>query len=67
MIGMWNGLASGLPVYNSQFASVQNSELKDVIKKILDGANLEEVTMKTVVKQVCLPCMWVAAHSDCQD
>ncbi|KAL8590460.1 hypothetical protein ACOMHN_011673 [Nucella lapillus] len=29
-----------------------NSELKDVIKKILDGANLEEVTMKTVVKQV---------------
>ena len=67
MIGMWIGLASGLPVYHSQFASVQNSELKDVIKKILDGANLEEVTMKTVVKQVCLPRMWVAAHSDCQD
>ena len=55
MIGMRIGLASVLPVYHSQFASVQNSELKDVIKKILDGANLEEVTMKTVVKQVCLP------------
>ncbi|KAL5021589.1 hypothetical protein ScPMuIL_000744 [Solemya velum] len=29
-----------------------NDELKDVIKKILEGANLEEITMKTVVKQV---------------
>ncbi|XP_046578055.1 protein DEK-like [Haliotis rubra] len=29
-----------------------NDELRDVVKKILDGANLEEVTMKTVVKQV---------------
>ncbi|XP_013417083.1 protein DEK [Lingula anatina] len=29
-----------------------DEELKDVIKKILDGANLEEVTMKTVCKQV---------------
>ncbi|XP_050402110.1 protein DEK [Patella vulgata] len=29
-----------------------NSEIKVVIEKILDGADLEEVTMKTVVKQV---------------
>ena len=27
--------------------------LKDVVKKILKTANLEEVTMKTVCKQVC--------------
>ena len=30
----------------------QDDELKDVIKKILEGANLEEVTMKTLCKQV---------------
>ena len=29
-----------------------NGELKKVIQKILKGANLEEVTMKTVCKQV---------------
>ncbi|ESP05338.1 hypothetical protein LOTGIDRAFT_152179 [Lottia gigantea] len=29
-----------------------NDEIKKVIEKILDGADLEEVTMKTVVKQV---------------
>jgi len=29
-----------------------DDELKDVIKKILDGANLEEVTMKTLCKEV---------------
>lgn len=29
-----------------------DDELKDIIKKILEGANLEEVTMKTVYKQV---------------
>ena len=29
-----------------------NSEIKTFIKKILDGADLEEVTMKTVVRQV---------------
>ncbi|XP_076033664.1 protein Dek isoform X2 [Oratosquilla oratoria] len=29
-----------------------DAEIKSVIKKILDGANLEEVTMKTVCKQV---------------
>ena len=34
------------------FFSFQNDELKDLIKKILDGADLEQVTMKTVVKQV---------------
>ena len=28
--------------------------LKSVVKKILKTANLEEVTMKTVCKQVCL-------------
>ena len=30
----------------------QNDELKDLIKKMLDSANLEEVTMKTVLKDV---------------
>ncbi|XP_019638992.1 PREDICTED: protein DEK-like [Branchiostoma belcheri] len=29
-----------------------NAELKDVVKKILEGANLEEITMKSVCKQV---------------
>jgi len=29
-----------------------NDEIKTLIKKILDGANLEEITMKTVCKQV---------------
>uniref|UniRef100_T1J8V0 Protein DEK n=1 Tax=Strigamia maritima TaxID=126957 RepID=T1J8V0_STRMM len=29
-----------------------DDELKDLIKRILDGANLEEITMKTVCKQV---------------
>lgn len=29
-----------------------NDELKNVVKSILDGANLEEITMKTVCKQV---------------
>ena len=29
-----------------------DDELRDVIKKILDTANLEEITMKTVCKQV---------------
>ncbi|XP_070556563.1 protein DEK-like [Ptychodera flava] len=29
-----------------------DAEIRDVIKKILDGANLEEITMKTVCKQV---------------
>lgn len=37
---------------SGSFFPVQNDELKEVVKKILDGANLEEVTMKTVVKQV---------------
>ena len=31
---------------------LQNDELKDLIKKMLDSANLEEVTMKTVLKDV---------------
>jgi hypothetical protein len=31
---------------------LQNDDLKKLVKKILDGANLEQVTMKTVVKQV---------------
>ncbi|KAK2189342.1 hypothetical protein NP493_109g07023 [Ridgeia piscesae] len=29
-----------------------DEELKEVVKKILDGANLEEITMKTVCRQV---------------
>ncbi|KAH9504213.1 hypothetical protein Btru_065322 [Bulinus truncatus] len=29
-----------------------NEEIKELVKKILDGADLEKVTMKTVVKQV---------------
>ena len=33
----------------------KDEELREVIKKILDGANLEEVTMKTVCKQVRPP------------
>ena len=31
---------------------MQDEELKEVVKKILDGANLEEITMKTVCRQV---------------
>ena len=31
---------------------LQEDEIKETVKKILDGANLEEVTMKTVCKQV---------------
>jgi hypothetical protein len=34
------------------FIPLQNDDLKKLVKKILDGANLEQVTMKTVVKQV---------------
>ena len=34
------------------FVCLQNDELKDMIKKMLDSANLEEVTMKTVLKDV---------------
>ena len=37
---------------NAFFFPLQNSEIKTFIKKILDGADLEEVTMKTVVRQV---------------
>ena len=38
--------------YLQIYFSLQNDELKKLVKKILDGANLEQVTMKTVVKQV---------------
>ena len=31
-----------------------DDELKEVVRKILDGANLEEITMKTVCKQVSI-------------
>lgn len=30
----------------------QDDEIKKYVKQILDGANLEEITMKTVCKQV---------------
>ncbi|PVD23433.1 hypothetical protein C0Q70_16702 [Pomacea canaliculata] len=40
------------PLASKKDEPPSNDELKEVIKKILDGANLEEVTMKTVVKQV---------------
>jgi len=33
---------------------LQNNELKDVIKKMLEDANLEQVTMKTVLKDVSM-------------
>lgn len=32
--------------------SPQDAELKVMVKKILEGANLEEVTMKSVCRQV---------------
>lgn len=31
---------------------VQDDEIKKYVKQILEGANLEEITMKTVCKQV---------------
>ena len=31
---------------------LQDEEIKKYVKQILDGANLEEITMKTVCKQV---------------
>lgn len=38
---------------NYQTVSVfQDEEIKSFVKKILDGANLEQITMKTVCKQV---------------
>lgn len=30
----------------------QDEDIKSYVKKILEGANLEEITMKTVCKQV---------------
>ena len=31
---------------------MQNSELEKIVKNLLDGADLEQVTMKSVCKQV---------------
>lgn len=41
-----------LAVKDNSKAAPTNDELKDVIKKMLDNANLEQVTMKTVLKDV---------------
>lgn len=35
-----------------QLIFIQDLELKAMVKKILDGANLEEITMKSVCRQV---------------
>lgn len=43
-----------LHIVGSIILSFQNDELKDVVKKMLDNANLEQVTMKTVLKDVSL-------------
>ncbi|VDI16659.1 protein DEK [Mytilus galloprovincialis] len=40
------------PLVKKAPSAPTNDELKKLVKKILDGANLEQVTMKTVVKQV---------------
>jgi len=34
------------------FCSYKDDEIQKYVKQILDGANLEEITMKTVCKQV---------------
>ncbi|CAG5118984.1 unnamed protein product, partial [Candidula unifasciata] len=40
------------PIAKMKKSPPTNAEIKDLVKKILDGADLETVTMKTVVKQV---------------
>ena len=46
MVKMYNADSDFVPI------ELQNSELEKIVKNLLDGADLEQVTMKSVCKQV---------------
>jgi len=43
---------------------LQDSELEKVVKDLLDGADLEQVTMKSICKQVCFKGKSNTSHAE---